>query len=279
MAWVYSTWLAGSMVFVWAWILALVLSSLGFWRTVYFVSLGYAFSISSIAVLAGIWFIDSLNFTLTLHGVLLALYGIRLGSYLLPRERKASYRETVQGEYSSSSEVSVAGKTAIWISVALLYVLMSSPLLYHCIALQQGRALSPGTLLVGLSIMVIGLGLETLADWQKSAYKQKNPKRFCDVGVFRWVRCPNYLGEITFWTGNWVVGFSALNTAGAWILSLLGLLSIWYIMLYSTHRLERTQTERYGEMEEFQTYCQSTPILLPFVPLYSLKKMPFMLRY
>ncbi|TNE51893.1 MAG: DUF1295 domain-containing protein [Deltaproteobacteria bacterium] len=279
MAWVFSSWFAGSWVFVWAWILALALSALGFWRTVYFVSLGYALSITSIAVLAGVQFSGSFNFLVTLHCTLLVLYGVRLGSYLLPRERKASYRETVQGEYSSSSDVSFVGKTAIWISVALLYVLMSSPLLYHCIALEQGRSLAPGTVLIGLSIMFVGLGLETLADLQKSAYKKKHPKRFCDVGLYRWVRCPNYFGEMTFWTGNWVVGLSALSTLGTWVLSLLGLVSIWYIMLYSTHRLERTQIERYGEMEEFQTYCESTPILFPFVPLYSLKRMSFMLKY
>lgn len=279
MVWVNSALFAGSSVFVWALVLALVLSALGFWKTVYFVSLGYAFSITAIAILTGCWFSGSLNLYAALHCILLALYGIRLGAYILPRERKASYKEAIQGEYSSSSSVPTIGKISIWLSVAVLYVLMGSPALYHSIALQQNVPLSTTPILVGIAIMVVGLGLETLADWQKSAYKKENPKRFCDVGLYRWVRCPNYLGEVTFWTGNWIAGLAALSTIGTWVLSLLGLLSIWYIMLYSTHRLERTQTERYGEMEEFQAYSQSTPILLPFLPLYSLKKAPFMLKY
>jgi len=39
---------------------------------------------------------------------------------------------------------------------------------------------------------------------QKSAFKARQPDRFCDVGLYRFVRCPNHLGEMLFWTGGFV---------------------------------------------------------------------------
>ena len=86
------------------------------------------------------------------------------------------------------------------------------------------------------------------------------------------MRCPNYLGELVIWTGVFISGFTALISAGQWIVSILGYLGIVYIMFSGARRLELRQDRTYGADPEYQAYVKSTPILLPFVPLYSVKK-------
>ena len=127
--------------------------------------------------------------------------------------------------------------------------------------------------LAGLGVMAGGLLLEGLADWQKSAAKQQAPGRFCHRGLFGWVRCPAYLGEILFWLGNWLTGAAFCVAWWHWALSLAGLLCIVLIMLSSTKRLEAAQQRRYGALPEFQSYSTSVPILIPWVPLYSVQRL------
>ena len=85
------------------------------------------------------------------------------------------------------------------------------------------------------------------------------------------MRCPNYLGEITFWVGNFVVALAFYATALRFGVSFIGVLCIVLIMMGSTKRLEESQDRRYGALPEYQTYVQTVPVLFPFVPIYSLK--------
>ena len=95
---------------------------------------------------------------------------------------------------------------------------------------------------------------------------------FCAVGLYRWVRCPNYLGEITFWVGNWIMGMAFYRSPLEWIASLLGLACILFIMVGSTRRLESTQLTRYGDRPEYRHYVRTVPVLFPCLPLHSLQK-------
>ena len=43
-------------------------------------------------------------------------------------------------------------------------------------------------------------------------------------------------------------------------------------MFSGARRLELRQEKSYGKDKEYQEYIKSTPILVPFIPLYSVKK-------
>lgn len=120
--------------------------------------------------------------------------------------------------------------------------------------------------------MAVGVLLEAVSDAQKKAAKKKNPKRFVDTGLYRLVRYPNYLGELVIWTGSFVVCFGASCSVWQWIVAAIGYIGIVYVMFSGARRLEVRQAVTYGNDPEFQKYIKKTPILLPFVPLYSVAK-------
>ena len=128
----------------------------------------------------------------------------------------------------------------------------------------------------GLSIAAIGVALEAMADLQKSAAKRKNSRQFVDTGLYSFVRCPNYLGELLIWVGMLLTGTTALRGAWQWVLALLGFVLITWVMFSGARRLELRQDKNYGAGPEYQKYVRTVPILIPFVPLYSVKKYKFL---
>ena len=252
--------------------MALVISSIGFYRVVYFISIGYAFSIVTMAVFTPLRHLENIIWSLALQDLFLVLWGLRLGIYLVKREYRASYRKELSNIHQRSAGMSWVTKTLIWVSVSILYVLMFSPSLFGLITFSVSSSwVFYFVQLAGLFLMGSGLVLEALSDKQKSDFKAQFPKQYCNVGLYRWVRCPNYLGEITFWVGNWVMGILFYNSPFKWIASSVGLVCIVLIMMGSTKRLENTQDKRYGNQKKYQEYIHTVPVLFPFIPVYSLK--------
>jgi steroid 5-alpha reductase family enzyme len=250
--------------------LALAVSSLGFYRLVYFVSTGYAFSITGMSVLVAARWGDALDVGAGLHVALLGLYGVRLGGYLLLREQEPAYRRELEVVQRRAVGVGRGKQVLIWVGVAVLYVLMFSPGWFNVVDRRLGLP-STALTLVGVAIMAAGLLLEAWADHQKSAAKRARPDRFCDVGLYRVVRCPNYLGEVVFWVGSFLAGWPAYHAWWQVASAGVGLMCIVLIMMGSTKRLEAKQQARYGQDEAYQRYVRTVPVLFPLVPVYSLR--------
>jgi steroid 5-alpha reductase family enzyme len=56
------------------------------------------------------------------------------------------------------------------------------------------------------------------------------------------------------------------------VIAAIGYIGIVYVMFSGARRLEIRQNKVYGEDPEYQAYIKKTPILLPFVPIYSVEK-------
>ena len=248
---------------------ALVFSSIGFKKYVWFISIGYGFSVAAIGAALLIAEQERLSAGTVCVCVLFILYGLRLGGYLALRElRSSSYNSKMKTEIKSGDGMSMVAKCAIWISAALLYVCETSPVIFRLVNGSGTDAL----LVIGLVISAVGLIVESMADLQKSAAKKVNPRRFVDTGLFRIVRCPNYFGEMLFWTGVFVGGISVYAGPLQWIAALAGYIGIIYVMFGGARRLEIRQEKSYGKDPEYRRYVKTTPIMIPLVPLYSVKK-------
>ena len=172
------------------------------------------------------------------------------------------------GEIKDGKFIPMGVKISIWVTCALLYVTQVSAVFYRL----HNQIPSNIWTYVGAVIMVIGIVLETAADLQKNAAKKANPRRFVDTGLYRLVRCPNYLGEMIFWTGVLISGIGAISGIGQWAVVLIGYAGIIFVMFSGARRLEIRQNKNYGNDPEYQKYVKTVPIMIPFIPLYSVEK-------
>ena len=246
----------------------MLVSAIGFKNYVWFISLGYGFSIAAEGVAMLILYGRNLTLGTVLCCALFIIYGLRLGGYLAIRELgSSSYKKNMKGEIKEGSTVPFGVKIAIWVTCAALYVTQISGVFYRLLNAAQDNAL----VFIGAAVMLAGVSLETAADIQKNNAKKVNPRRFVDTGLYRIVRCPNYLGEMIFWPGVLISGIGAVS-GWQWIVVAIGYVGIIFVMFSGARRLEIRQDKNYGKDPEYQKYVTTVPILLPFIPLYSVKK-------
>ncbi|WP_041801980.1 DUF1295 domain-containing protein [Rhodopseudomonas palustris] len=256
--------------------ISLLVSAFGFARVYYFVSVCYAGSIAAQSVVAALVFQDSISGWALLQVLLLFAYGVRLAGFLLLRARSPAYQKELAAIEARTAKVTEAQKRWIWFGVSLLFALLFLPALLALSAQEQGLAVA--SLPFGVAVMLAGLGLESWADWQKYRFKAANPTRFCDVELYRVVRCPNYLGEMLFWFGVWLSAVSAYQSALMWILTSIALVYMQLLMVGAARSVELKQDERYGARPDYQEYVRSVPILFPWLPVYSLRKLKFLVH-
>ena len=254
-----------------------VMCAIGFYKFVYFLSIGYGFAVAGGGIAIFVMYLVNPTatplFIVLLQLVLFIAYGARLSGFLLARELKnASYRKTDVAKSTldkkNEKKMPVFVLFTIWIMVSALYVAQVSPMLFRIVNNSTDIVLP----LIGMAVSVFGIILESVADSQKSAQKKVRPDMVATQGLYRIVRCPNYLGEIIFWTGVFVSGISTYATVGQWITAIVAYICIVYIMFNGAQRLEKRQMKRYGDNKEYNTYADKTPIIIPLLPIYHLNK-------
>ncbi len=258
-------------------IVCAVMCAVGFYKFVYFLSIGYGFAIAGggIAVFV-MYFVEKSEaplFVILLQTILFIAYGARLSGFLLAREFKnASFRKTEVAKSTlaknDEKKMPVFVLITIWVFVSILYTAQVSPMLFRVVNNSADYTLP----IIGMVISVLGIILESAADAQKSAQKKARPDTVATKGLYKIVRCPNYLGEITFWIGVFVSGISTYSSVGQWITAIVALICIIFIMFNGAQRLEKRQMARYGNNKEYNDYANKTPIIIPLLPIYHLNK-------
>ena len=251
---------------------SLAVSGLGWIYFIYFFSIGYGFGISALAVTLAIVFKDVLTVPTALMCAVMFIFGCRLGLYLLTREKRSpEYKKILYGP-DAAKKKPLFVVVVVWLFCALLYVGQVSPLAFYLANKADGAAVNEVWPWIGAILMAVGVLLESVADAQKKAAKKINKHRFVDTGLYKIVRCPNYLGELVIWTGSFIVCFGACCNVWQWIIAAIGYIGIVYVMFSGARRLELRQDLVYGNDPEYQAYIKKTPILLPLVPIYSVSK-------
>ena len=190
------------------------------------------------------------------------LWALRLGSFLFLRVRRSGK----DGRFDEikpffSRFLLTWTLQGLWVFVTLTAVLA---------ALAAGEAVPLSwTAALGVLLWLGGLGMEAIADAQKSAFNGEpgNRGRFVNVGLWRWSRHPNYAGEILLWASVAVVASPAF--AGWQWLALVSPLFVYLLLtrLSGIPLLERRADEKWGDDPDYQHYKAVTPVLWPRLPV------------
>ena len=148
-----------------------------------------------------------------------------------------------------------------WIGQALWVALTACAAIIAILSPEDDTL--PVLALVGMALWLSGFTIESIADYQKRAFrKENNPSEaFIHTGLWARSRHPNYFGEITLWTGIAVI---ALNTlTGIEYITLISPVFVYVLLtrMSGINMLERIADDRYGHLDEYIKYKENTPVL------------------
>ena len=201
------------------------------------------------------------------------IWSAKLAAFLVYRVFQTTHDARLDDTLASAT-----GAVGFWTISCLWGWLVSLP---HTIAATTpgprpsfGRA----TDRAGLLLLVLGLAVESLADWQKWRFKQSeaNRGRFCDAGLWQASQHPNWCGNLMFWTGVLVLNAQTLlsdlgpvrrRPAAAFLAaacSPLFMLALFYGQASGamTNTVELAE-RRYGADPALREYVSSTPLIMP----------------
>jgi steroid 5-alpha reductase family enzyme len=228
---------------------------------------GISFSIQAI-----IYFYKSLEYSifsffsqkfswekLTFYTLIFA-HGIRLSAYLI-------LRELGKGEDRRWTKLREKfGNHFWWLSYFLVFLPamqfnMMLGFLIYAFANVDKSSISHVSYWAGIFTMLLGGLIGSLADIQKYTFltAKRNEGKILDKGLWGFSRHPNYLGEIIFWWGAFLVNFSA---SILWTIICPSLLTFMILFVTGIPVNERVMKEEHGQ--NFLDYAKRVPILIPF---------------
>jgi steroid 5-alpha reductase family enzyme len=185
----------------------------------------------------------------------------RLGSYLFLRIRKA-------GEDKRFTDIKPSFPRFLntWTLQGLWVTLTAAAALA---AVTTTERVGLGTMTaIGLIVWVVGIGLEAVADAQKSRFRADpaNKGRFISSGLWSWSRHPNYFGEILLWVGVALVALPVLR-GWQWV-TLISPLFVAFLLLRvsGVPMLEKSADEKWGGEAEYEAYKRRTSLIVPLPP-------------
>ncbi|KAH9626659.1 hypothetical protein KSS87_014574 [Heliosperma pusillum] len=114
--------------------------------------------------------------------------------------------------------------------------------------------------IIGWIIWLIGFAFEATADQQKLSFKNSPENRgtWCNVGLWKYTRHPNYFGEIFLWWGIFLSSTPVLN--GAEWLVIMGPIFLTLLLLFVSGipLLEESADKKYGNTENYRLYKKVT---------------------
>ncbi len=225
----------------------------------YFDLTGSATYLTVVAV--ALLFSEELDARAVIVGAMVVVWALRLGSFLFLRVRRAGR----DGRFDQI-KTDPLRFLMTW-TLQGLWVLLTLAAALAIITGIERRSIG-WLAIIGMVVWAAGFSIEVVADRQKSAFKRDpaNEGRFITSGLWAWSRHPNYFGEIVLWAGIAVMALPVLS-GWRWVV----LISpVFVVVLLSSvsgiPMLEARAEKRWGDEEEFRTYTQNTPVLIPRPP-------------
>ena len=145
---------------------------------------------------------------------------------------------------------------ATWVSICSLCALTG-------ISSNSGVVIN-NLFFLGLTFFIVGFFIEVVADIQKTKFRKnpKNKNNFITTGLWAYSRHPNYLGEISIWTGISIISFSSLSNLQ--YVTLISPIFTYVLLVYvsGVNLLDESGNKKWGHLKGYKEYIQKTPRLL-----------------
>jgi steroid 5-alpha reductase family enzyme len=197
-----------------------------------------------------------------LVAVLVGIWGFRLASYILIRNRG-------KGEdYRYQAFRQRWGKSYWWVSFFQVFMLQG--LLMWIIAMSLMAAESnarPQNFaaldVIGTAVWCVGFFFEAVGDWQLARFKADSANRgkVMRSGLWAYTRHPNYFGEATMWWGLYLI--AAGTRWGFWTIFSPVLITFMLLRVSGVALLERAQK---ASKPGYREYLESTSAFVPWFP-------------
>lgn len=247
-------------------LVSFVPTSLGFLRKSLAFGLGYSLSVALGGAFVALSAPHTLSRTATLQALGATTHGLRLAHYIFTRDKQgvmpADYKARLAAMEGDTSPLGRLKRLPLVASCAGMFSLVMAPLVH---SLRHPASDDEPLPWLGVALQWTGLALAAVADWQKHAQKRAKPDRWCEAGLYRYCRHPNYAGELLFWSGVFVAGAKSYRGAAEWLSASMGLAAIATTMLGAASRLERKEAARYAGVPGRAAYVQRTGALTPRV--------------
>ena len=240
---------ASIMAIVWLWALKIKNNSV--------VDIFWAFNFLIIASI--VWyFADGNSERKNLVCILVALWSLRLGSYLVMRIGEHIKEE--EGRYKQLRLEWNTTKFFFFFQMqAFSNIMLSIP--FFMIALNKNITLSPIEY-VGASLFFLCIIGEGLADWQLQHFKKQpqNKGKVCEYGLWYYSRHPNYFFQFSLWLSVFIF---ALPSPYGW-LSFICPLSIGYLIFKVTGIPMTEEQAIRSRGEAYKDYQKTTSVFIPW---------------
>ncbi|KAI9352942.1 hypothetical protein BDR26DRAFT_832400 [Obelidium mucronatum] len=203
-----------------------------------------------------------------LLGITTSFWASRLLVFLTSRVRRMKGDRRFDGVKEDPKQFAV-----YWAMQSAWVGIVSFPTVAVLATPAAGLARVGWLTVAGLGIWATGFGFEVVADAQKAEWQNKfgheRFTKFIDSGLWSLCRYPNYFGEMTLWTGSYIMAASAFPKS---LKARIGFASSPLFVTYLLTRLsgiptqERQAQARFKGNMDYARYVENTNILFPGRP-------------
>jgi len=216
-----------------------------------------SYAVTFVALVLYSLFTHQLSVAKVVGVVMVCIWAVRLGSFLLYRIRKTgkdSRFDDIRGDFKKFLQFWMLQGVSVWvILVPVLLLITSDQTIFSIVSLA------------GLLIWMFGLCVEAIADLQKYHFTSDpaNTDKWIDEGIWKLSRHPNYFGEICVWVGIYLLAVSSLSNWQV-VVAIVSPLFITSLLLFVSGipKLEQSADERWGKSKDYQAYKRRTSLLV-----------------
>ena len=116
-------------------------------------------------------------------------------------------------------------------------------------------------LYIGFVVCILAPLLQIVSDGQMYRFRQDptNAGKHMQIGLWKYSRHPNYLGEVSFWWGIWIMQLGVLP-AMWWTVAAPVAMTLLFVLISIPMMEKRLKANKQG----YEEYAARTPMLLPY---------------